>query len=37
MDYGLDIDQLRKTDKYEEIVSWANKRVDAQRTPDQYT
>lgn len=37
MDYGMDLNQLTKTDRYEEIVGWESKRVDVQRTPDQYT
>ena len=36
-DYGLDLDQLQVGDSYSEITAWMNDRVDAQRTPQQYT
>jgi hypothetical protein len=37
MDYGLDLDLMVKSERYEEIISWTSKTVDAQRTPDRYT
>lgn len=37
VDYGLDLDALRKTDRYQEITVWNQDRVDIQRTADKYT
>lgn len=37
VDYGLDLDAMRKTDRYQEITVWNKDRVDIQRTADKYT